>query len=312
MTPSKHYHIWEGAALAVVFLAIYYVMELDLLSGFQPVLAPHWQRYAPLAKRLSLALFAIAALLVSGRAVERIIDTSSNNPGIRYNLLRVTRLVTYAFVIIVVIAFLFQNLYAAAVSFGLISLVLGFALQAPITSFIGWLYIVFRRPYQVGDRIELGTFRGDVTEISYLDTTIRECSGTYLGNDRLSGRLIRIPNALVLKSQVTNYSGPFRPFIWNETPIQIAYTSDLGFVEACLQEAADNDFRERYPDRRYADDTAAAVYFRVNTYAWLEAVVTYPVEPTDTTGRRNRILRGALPALNEASGKVQFPLGTRR
>jgi deferrochelatase/peroxidase EfeB len=44
----------------------------------------------------------------------------------------------------------------------------------------------------------------------------------------------------------------------------------------------------------------------------MEAVISYPVEPKDTTGRRNRILRRALPMLNKQSEKVRFPEGTRR
>src|SRR5690606_12932488 len=150
--------------------------------------------------------------------------------------------------LIVVVSFLFQNLMAAAVSFGLISLVLGFALQAPITSFIAWVYLVFRRSYLVGDRIQIKNFRGDVIEISYLDTSILECSGDYLGNDRRSGRIIRFPNSLILKEEIINYSGPQVPFIWNETPIQVAYTSDLQFVESCLLQASARDFKERYPN----------------------------------------------------------------
>jgi small-conductance mechanosensitive channel len=49
----------------------------------------------------------------------------------------------------------FQNWYTAVVSFGLLSLILGFALQTPITSFIGWIYILVREPYRVGDRIKM-------------------------------------------------------------------------------------------------------------------------------------------------------------
>jgi len=44
----------------------------------------------------------------------------------------------------------------------------------------------------------------------------------------------------------------------------------------------------------------------------MEAVVTYPVEPKDTSERRNRILRYALPLLNESPDKVKFPEGTQR
>lgn len=311
MTDAKNYRIRATALLAAAFLLVHYILRFGIPPALEPSRASRWYQYLPLLERLSLSLFSIMVIILVGKLVERLIDHSNNALGVRYNLVRLTHLVTYTLVAIVAVSFLFQNLYAAAVSFGLISLVLGFALQAPITSFIAWIYIVFRRPYQVGDRIQLGTLRGDVLEIGYLDTMIRECSGDYLGNDRASGRIIHFPNSTILRSEVINYAGPSRPFIWNETAIQIAYTSDLRFVESCLIEAANADFDAMYPGSTHAD-TGAAVYFRVNAYAWLEAVVTYPVEPVDTTGRRNRILRRALPALNEQPERVQFPQGAAR
>ncbi len=312
MTTGKKYRIRETTLLAVFFLVVYYILRFGIAANLDAGSAPHWRHYLPLLEKLSMSLFAIMIILLVGKLIERVIDRSRHNHGIRYNLVRLTRLMTYVLVAIVGIAFLFQNLYAAAVSFGVISLVLGFALQAPITSFIAWLYIVFRHPYHVGDRIQLGELKGDVIEIGYLDTLIREFSGTYLGNDRTSGRIIHFPNSIILKSEVINYSGPFQPFIWNETAIQVAYTSDLAFVEACLLHAADEDFRERHAGHDSRSDMGAAVYFRINTYAWLEAVVSYPVEPEDTTGRRNRILRRALPMLNGEPDKVQFPQGSQR
>lgn len=305
-TRKKKYWIGGYAALAILFLAIHYSLEIDVFS--------RWQSYLPFLRKLTISLFLILLILLIGKIVEKVIDTRNETEGVRYNLLRITRLLTVIFVLIIAISFLFQNLYAAAVSFGLISLVLGFALQAPITSFIAWLYIVFRRPYQVGNRIQIEGFKGDVIEINYLDTIILECSGGYLQNDRSSGRVIHFPNSIILKSEVINYSGPFVPFIWNETPLQIAYTSDLQFVEECLIAATTRDFKEKYPqyDLEKTPEWKPAVYFRVNTYAWLEAVVSYPVEPEDTTGRRNRILRYALPLLNEHPEKVKFPEGSLR
>ena len=242
------------------------------------------------------------------------INTQEHLEGDRYNLLRIIRFLAIVFSLILVASSLFHNLYPAFVSFGLISLVLGFALQAPIVSFIAWIYLIFRRSYLVGDRIQIKGFRGDVIEISYLDTSILECNGDYLGNDRMSGRIIRFPNSLILKEEIINYSGPEVPFMWNETPIQVAYTSDLQFVEECLLLAAIRDFKERYPQLVTEEDDQwePAVYFRINTFAWMEAVVSYPVEPKDTTGRRNRILRYALPMLNEAPDKVKFPEGALR
>ncbi|EKF56530.1 small-conductance mechanosensitive channel [Galbibacter marinus] len=287
-------------------MAIHYSLDLKLFDN--------WREYIPFFKKLSMSLFLIAIIFLISKIVERVINSQTQTEGDRYNLLRIIRFLALISSLIVVASFMFQNLYAAAVSFGLISLVLGFALQAPIASFIAWVYLVFRRTYLVGDRIQIKKFRGDVIEIGYLDTSILECSGDYLENDRKSGRIVRFPNSLVLKEEVINYSGPEIPFIWNETPLQVAYTSDLQFVEDCLLESCIGDFMERYP---HMSESAMQrwkpyVYFRINKFAWMEAVISYPVEPVDTTGRRNRILRRALPLLNAAPQKVKFPEGNLR
>ena len=294
------------SVVAVVLIAIYYLINLDIFKS--------WNQYIPFIRKLSLSLFLISIIFLLSKLIERLIYSQNHIEGDRYNLLRIVRFLAIVFSLIVAASFLFQNLYAAAVSFGLISLVLGFALQAPIASFIAWIYLVFRRSYLVGDRIQIKGFRGDVVEINYLDTSILECSGDYLGNDRRSGRTIRFPNRLILREEISNYSGPQIPFIWNETAIQIAYASDLQFVEECLLDAAKRDFSEKYPkyDLKKHKQWEPAVYFRNNVYAWMEAVVSYPVEPRDTTGRRNRILKLALPILNQAPDRVKFPEGVTR
>ena len=302
---NQRYWIGGYAILTAVSLVFYFLIELkvfDLIEHYRPVL-----------KRISLTSFFVFLVFLIGKLIERLIDTHSQSRGYSYNLVRITRLLTGLFAFIVVLSFLFENWTTAAVSFGLLSLILGFALQSPITSFIAWLYIIFRTPYRVGDRIEINGFKGDVTEINYLDTTLLEFGGTYLSNDRLSGRVIRFPNSIVLRSEVFNYSGFHDPFIWNETAVQIAYTSDLKFVEEALLTAAREDYREQYANfAPLNSELEPAVYFRVNVYAWLEAVVSYPVLPIETTPRRTRILKRSLFLLNKYPEKAQFPEGTGR
>lgn len=312
VSKNRRYLIWEATIAAALLLFFHYGLRLGFFTKIGESVTANWLVYVPILKKLSISLTFICIIFILGRITERIIDQRTEAEGVRYNLIQITRLVVSILILIVCAAFLFQNLYAAAVSFGLISLVLGFALQTPITSFIAWLYIIFRHPYHVGDRIQIGHLKGDVVEITYLDTIIEEVSGIYLGNDRVSGRRIHFPNSIVLKSEIINYSGKFKDFIWNETAMQIAYSSDLHFVENCLLEAATTDFKERYPHLENLRKYTPEVYFRVNKYSWLEAVVSYPVEPTDTTGRRNRILRRALPLLNQAPEKVMFPEGSKR
>ena len=294
------------AVISVLLIITYYLLDLDIFDS--------WSKYLPFMKKLSMSLFLIALIFLISNIFSRFINIQTQIQGERYNLLRINRFLAILFSLIVAASFLFQNLYAAAVSFGLISLILGFALQAPIASFIAWVYLVFRRSYLVGDRIQIKGFRGDVVSISYLDTSILECRGDYLGNDRSSGRVIRFPNSLVLREEIINYSGPEAPFIMNEIPIQVAYTSDLQFVEECLLSASIRDFNECYPQltAQMNEQWEPTVYFRINRFAWMEAVVTYPVEPKDTSERRNRILRYALPLLNESPDKVQFPEGALR
>ena len=221
------YGIKTYGVASFMLLIAYYLLDLRILDP--------WEMYIPFLKKLTVSLFLIALIFLISKITSRVVYMQTQAQGERYNLLRVIRFLAIVFSSIVVISFLFQNLYAAAVSFGLISLVLGFALQAPITSFIAWIYLVFRRTYLVGDRIQIKGLRGDVVSISYLDTTILECNGDYLGNDRSSGRVVKFPNSLVLREEIINYSGPDIPFIWNEIPIQVAYTSDLQAVGNALR-----------------------------------------------------------------------------
>lgn len=292
------------ASAAAGFLVLNSLLAADIFSPLGDQVT--------LLQRLSHSLALISIILLLRTVVDKLIDRLEHSRGERYNLHRVTRLVTAALVTYVAITFQFKETYTFLTGLGILTLILGFALQAPIASFIAWLYIILRRPYQVGDRIQLSEHRGDVVEINYLDTILEECSGDYLGNDRKSGRLIRFPNSLVLNGKIVNYSGPSLPFIWNETAVQVAYTSDLDFVEGCLLRSSIADFEERYPSRAQQQQWQPDVYFRTSPDAWLEAVISYPVEPQDTTGRRNRILRAALPLMNEEPDKVQFPAGTRR
>ena len=148
------YGIKTYGVASFLLIIIYYLLDLKI---FEP-----WGLYVPFLKKLTMSLFLIALIYLISKVIIRVVIVQTQIQGERYNLLRVIRFLAIVFSLIVVASFLFQNLYAAAVSFGLISLVLGFALQAPIASFIAWIYLIFRRSYLVGDRIQIKGFRGDV------------------------------------------------------------------------------------------------------------------------------------------------------
>jgi small-conductance mechanosensitive channel len=62
-------------------------------------------------------------------------------------------------------------------SLGIVGFAITFALQQPLFSLLGWVYIVSKRPYQVGDRVAIEDSKGDVVEVDFLVTTLWEING---------------------------------------------------------------------------------------------------------------------------------------
>jgi small-conductance mechanosensitive channel len=134
----------------------------------------------------------------------------------RFTLQRIQYLVVAVLIAVIAISVIFVNWCAALTALGIGSIIVGLAVQTPMKSFIAWIYILVRRPYQVGDRIKIDDATGDVIDVGYLDTTLWEFGGQYISGDHPSGRIIRFPNEKVLDSIVYNYSWPLFPYIWNE------------------------------------------------------------------------------------------------
>lgn len=243
----------------------------------------------------------------------------------RYNLRRIQRLVVALVAVFIAVSVLIVNWYTAVVSIGLISLILGFALQTPITSFIGWIYIMVRTPYRVGDRIKVGDATGDVIDVSYLDTTLWEFGG-FLSTDHPSGRIIQFPNSKILSSAVYNYTSPLFPYVWNEIKFNIAYESDLEFVAKTMQETTAEEVGEAMMERIsvYRELLAQtpvdqlevrehpSVLFRVSENTWLEAIVRYLVHPKSAGRVKTSLVKKLLARLNAEPDRVMFPKGNSR
>jgi small-conductance mechanosensitive channel len=307
---------WSFAFLSLGSVAVYVLLDLEMFNVFG--------HYLKQLKKLALLSAIAFAVLAVSRLVEHAIR--GRNAAARYNLIRLIRLLVVVIILIAGTSLLFENWYTAAVSLGLISLLVGFALQTPITSLIGWLYIVIRTPYHVGERIQIDTFKGDVLEIGYLDTTLWEFGGDYLTNDLPSGRLIRFPNSLVLQSAVRNYSWSRFPYLWNEVPFHVAYESDLAYVESVIRKVVkkelDQSTDEKIADlKEYMEETPVneidikeypLVAIRTHVNTWVEVSVTYLVDPKKATDTRTRIIRSVIGELLKNPEKVMFPKSNAR
>ncbi|MEI7037724.1 mechanosensitive ion channel family protein [Fulvimonas yonginensis] len=312
--------LWLGAyVLTLVALGVlFYLLRLDFF-GFLG-------RYLPMARRATVGAMAIVLTLAAARLVRAYAIERAQTAVTRYNLRRILRLVVYMVLALIVVSVLFANWYAAVASLGLISLVLGFALQTPITSFIGWLYILVREPYRVGDRIQIGDATGDVIDVTYLDTTLWEVGGPYISTDHPSGRIVKFPNANVLTSAVYNYSWPVFPYIWNEITFQVAYDSDFAFVAQVMREVAEEELGEAMIERVHTFRKVLArtpvdelqvnehpsVLFRINPNTWVDATVRYVVDPRRAGSVKTRLIDTMLARLNAQPERVRFPKGDNR
>ena len=280
----------------------------------------------PLIQKLIIAVAVGVVCLMVLRLIEVYVLGRMANAVHKYNLNRVFRLIVWLVIAFFALTVFFQNWYTAVVSFGLISLILGFALQTPITSFIGWVYILVREPYRVGDRIRIGTATGDVIDVGYLDTTLWEFGGEYLSTEHPSGRLIKFPNSTVLSTPVYNYTWPLFPYIWNEIKFHVAYNCDLEFVATTMQQVAEEEvgeammkhvrvFREllaQTPVNQLDVQERPVVMFRVAENSWLEAIVRYLVHPKEAGRVKTRLIKALLTRLNEEPDRVMFPRSNAR
>jgi len=312
--------LWFGTyvLMLLALLALYYALDSELF--------PPDTRSIPALRHWLLGVILIMLAMAIAKSIRVYWINQVDNKPARYNLTRVLNLVMVLVIVIIGLSLVFASWYTALVSFGVLSLILGFALQTPITSFIGWIYLLVRQPYRVGDRIQIGTATGDVIDVSYLDTTLWEFGGPYLSTQHPSGRVIKFPNSLVLNQTVYNYSWPLFPYVWNEIKFQVAYGSDLDFITQTMQQVVEEELGEQMLDlvkvyRELLSQTPVdeleirerpVVHFRASENTWLEAIVRYLVHPKESGRVKTRLTKKLLDKLNTEPERVLFPKSNLR
>src|SRR6266513_3765555 len=306
-------------ALIIIGCAVLYFL---LSAKLVPLPKEHLDIIGRVLRAVALIVIVLAvAQAISIYAIGRIEDATT-----RLTLKRIEHLVVALAIAVIAVSILFVNWYPALTALGIGSIIIGLAVQAPMKSFIAWIYILVRRPYQVGDRVKIGDATGDVIDVGYLDTTLWEFGGEYLSTDHPTGRVIRFPNEKVLDTMVWNYSWPLFPYVWNEIKFQMAYQSDLQFVAETMQRIVEEDLGEemvkrvevyrellaRTPVDELEVRSRPRVIFRVDQVTWLDAIVRYLVSPRETGPVKSRLIPKLLAALNAAPERVMFPKGDAR
>jgi small-conductance mechanosensitive channel len=106
------------------------------------------------------------------------------------------------------------NLGGLLVGAGFLGIVLGMAARQTLGSLIAGFVLMFARPFKIGDWVEIGDEEGFVTEITIMNTHMRNFDGEY----------VVVPNDLVTNQAITNRSREGRLRIHME--VGIGYDDD--------------------------------------------------------------------------------------
>src|SRR5437899_1419486 len=232
---DKFWFLTHG--LLLIGCAVFYYL---VGSKFIPLLRAE----VDLSRRFLRGAALIIVVLATAKAVRVYAIGRIQDAVTRFTLQRIQYLVVALLIAVIAVSVVFVNWYAALTALGVGSIIVGLAVQTPMKSFIGWIFILVRQPFRVGDRIKIGDATGDVIDVGYLDTTLWEFSGQYISGDHPSGSLIKFPNEKVLEEIVYNYSWPLFPYIWNEIKFHVAYNADLEFIASTMQRITEEELGE--------------------------------------------------------------------
>ena len=304
-----------GYSLLVIIICgiLYYLLEFRSL----PVI----QDYIPLLQKVVLGSMLISIVIMLNRLLRKVLIRRINDRASAYNFRSLVNFLTFLLIFVIVVSLIFANWYATLVSFGLVSLILGLALQNPLTSLFGWMYLLIRKPYEVGDRIKIGNVYGDVMNVGYFDTTLWEFRGDYLSGDHPSGRLIKFANSRIFNEYIVNYSWPLFPFIWNEVKFYVSYSSDFDFISHTVTQIAENEIGEAMMRRvkrlkqilanslvRQLDiKERPSVIFTAHTNTWIEVTVRFLVQPKNSGPVKSLLFTHIMKELKNHPDKVIFP-----
>lgn len=195
-----------------------------------------------LFSQILLSVLIILILWLVNIIITNLIDRRVENVRSKYKWKKSSSYIFVFIGFILVGRIWFEGIQSLATFLGLLSAGLAIALKDLVANFAGWLFIVWRRPFEVGNRIQIGDKAGDVIDLRPFQFTILEI-GNWVKADQSTGRMIHIPNGLIFTQPLCNYDYGFK-YIWNEIPVLITFESNWQKAKEILQKTADDNALE--------------------------------------------------------------------
>lgn len=193
----------------------------------------------------------IAVYILLNTFLKKTLLKKVKSKKMKHNVIVFVSVASYLFLFISLILLVISvtgSFVSAGITAGLLTAALGWALQRPITGIAGWIMVLIAKPFQIGDRIIIGSVKGDVSNITLSHIFLSEFGGT-TGGEETSGRTIIIPNAVLFEQNVVNYTS-HNEYILDEVGFTITFSSDIEAAKKISIKAAEKitkEFVERVP-----------------------------------------------------------------
>jgi len=274
------YWILSNGIYLIIGVLVFVALVFSWGAGDRifPFLSKVFTRVYSLGKfQLSFSglVFAFVVILITYAVVriwkqvmaEKILKKSGLSTGARESILTLSGYIVWALGILLSLTAFGLNTTSLAVVFGALSIGLGFGLQNIFNNFISGLILLFERPIQVGDVVEVGGTWGEVLKINVRSTLVQ----TY------DNSTLIIPNSEFISSRVTNWSHK-DPYIRRDLMVGVAYGSDTALVERLLLKATDH-VKEvvQYPRKpvvQFIDFGQSSLDFRLRFWSTINDFLT--------------------------------------
>jgi small-conductance mechanosensitive channel len=275
--------------------------------------------FNPVVGKIVTIFIGIAVIWIIIKVIQRNLFSKIKNPDNRYRTKKFSNILGYLFTIFLITIVFSDKLGGLTVALGVAGAGIAFALQEVITSFAGWLAIMFGGFYKSGDRVQLGGIKGDVIDIGVLRTTIME-TGQWVDGDLYNGRIVLIANSFVFKEPVFNYSGDF-PFLWDEIKIPIQYGSNYEKTKEILLKISNEvveGLAEKSKERwktlqlkyRLEDAQTEPMVFLIANDNWVEFTLRYVVSYKKRRITKTELFSKILKEIEATNGEIKFASAT--
>jgi small-conductance mechanosensitive channel len=193
---------------------------------------------SPIMIKLIKSIIIITILWLLKQVVNRLILRKITDMKSRYQWRKIISTIIAILGIIIVGRLWYEGVQSIATYLGLLSAGIAIALKDLIANFAGWIYIISRKPFEVGDRIQIGNLAGDVIDLSLFEFSLLEI-GNWVDADQSTGRIIHIPNGKIFTLDLANYDKGFK-YIWNEIRVVITFESNWQKAKKILLKIANN------------------------------------------------------------------------